>query len=288
MCKDCAGKGYVTTQKGKFAKAKKCRICKVICDQCSGDGIVFQRSESGYTYAMKCECTMLEERIMLFNNARIPAQFASATLDDFHITHHTQEEARTNSRTLVNDYPVQRRGLLFMGLIGVGKTHLAAAIVRELTLEKGCRCKFIDFSHLLSDIKEGYSQGKPDKEIIELYVETPVLVIDELGKGRNTEWEADILDQIISKRYNNLNELTTIITTNYTTRDESTLHSTRTKIKVDPLISTKAKIFEEEVLKETLQQRVGDRIFSRLTEMCKMIEMEGKDFRTMKFSEDYV
>jgi DNA replication protein DnaC len=181
---------------------------------------------------------------------------------------------------------MEKRGLVFMGPVGVGKTHLAAGIAKKITLEKGYSCKFVGFFHLLSDIKEGYSDRKSEKEIIEPFAKAPVLVIDELGKGRNNEWEANILDQIISKRYNNSNELTTIITTNYTTRSESTLRHTRTRMKIDPLISTKKKIFEEELLQETLQERVGDRIFSRLVEMCKMIEMEGKDFRALKYRED--
>lgn len=286
MCKDCGGKGYTIIRERRFAKARKCPQCSDVCEKCNGEGMTFRTDEKGYTYACKCDCAMLEKRIILFNNTGVPAHFAHVTLRDFHITHHTQEEARTNSQKFVNSYPAGKRGLLLMGPIGVGKTHLTVAIVKELTLEKGYGCRFIDFSHLLSDIKDGYSQGRSDKQIIGPYVKTPVLVIDELGKGRNNEWEADILDQIISRRYNNSNELTTIITTNYTTRDESTVTSIRTKMKVDPLISTKSRTFEKEILQETLQQRIGERIFSRLTEMCKMIEMEGKDFRVIKSRKD--
>jgi len=287
VCKDCKGKGYLLFYRGQFAVAKKCEKCSVVCEKCNGDGVVFKKGERGYSYASKCDCAMLEKRILLFNNAMIPAQFVSVTLEDFLITHHTQEEARTNSQRFVDSYPVEKRGLVFMGPVGVGKTHLAVGIIKKLTLEKGYSCKFVDFFHLLSDIKEGYSERKSEKKIIEPFIKAPVLIIDELGKGRNSEWEANILDQIISKRYNNSDELTTIFTTNFTTRGESTLKYTRTKTKVEnPLISTKKKVFEEEILRETLQDRVGDRIFSRLTEICKMIEMEGKDFRTLKYGED--
>jgi len=285
-CKSCAGNGYLLIREGQFAKARICESCSVPCSECDGDGIVSWKDERGYKYAGQCNCTMLKKRIMLFNGAMIPAQFASVTLEDFQVTHHTQEEARTYSQKFVDCYPMENRGLMFLGPVGVGKTHLAAGIVKKLTLEKGYSCKFIDFFHLLSDIKEGYSERKSEKEIIEPFISAPILIIDELGKGRNNEWEANILDQIISKRYNNANALTTIATTNYTTRSESTLRRTRTKVKVDPLISTKKKIFEEELLQETLQERVGVRIFSRLAEMCKMIEMEGKDFRTLKYKKD--
>ncbi|MFH2012634.1 MAG: ATP-binding protein [Pseudomonadota bacterium] len=288
VCNKCKDKKYVIFREGEFAKARICEICNPFCDKCGGDGVIFERGENNYTYASKCDCTMLENRIMLFNKAMIPSQFASVTLDDdtFIPRHHSQEEARTNSRKLVDSYPAQERGLLFMGPAGVGKTHLAVGIIKKLTLEKGFSCKFVDVFHLLADIKQGYSEGRSDKEIIEPFVKAPVLVIDELGKGRNNEWESNILDQIISKRYNNSSDLITIVTTNYTTRSESTLSHTRTKVKKNPLISTKEKIFEEEVLHETLQNRIGERIFSRLAEICKMIEMEGEDFRALKHKED--
>lgn len=287
VCDNCKGKKYVIFQKGKFARAIICERCHSVCDKCGGDGVIFKKGETNYTYANKCDCTMLQNRIMLFNEAKIPAQFASVTLDGegFQITDYTQEEARTNSQKFVDSYPMQERGLLFMGQVGVGKTHLAVGIIKKLTLEKGFSCKFVDFFHLLADIKEGYSGGKSDKEIIEPFVKAPVLVIDELGKGRNNEWESNILDQIISNRYNNSNELVTIITTNYTTRRESTLSVTRTRATKNLLVSTKDKNYEKEVLQETLQERVGERIFSRLVEMCKMIEMKGKD-RRLKYSED--
>ena len=288
VCKKCKGEGFLLFSKGLFTTAKICNKCYIACDKCGGDGIVYIKNDRGYTFADKCDCKMLERRIMLFNKAMIPAQFSSATLEYFDITHHTQEEARTNSQKFVDSYPFKKRGLMFMGPVGIGKTHLAVGIIKKLTLEKGFPCKFVDFFQILSSIKEGYTEKKSEKEIIEPYVKVPLLVIDELGKGRNNEWEANILDQIISSRYSNTNELTTIITTNFTTRSESTLSRKRTKVNINRLVSTKEKTYEEEVLSETLQDRVGDRIFSRLAEMCMMIEMDGKDFRMRKHNEDEI
>ena len=87
-------------------------------------------------------------------------------------------------------------------------------------------------------------------------VETEVLVIDELGKGRSNEWELNILDQLISKRYNASKK--TVITTNYVSSDI-------------------ARGIGEE--KEILEERVGERIASRLYEMCEFMHLEGKDYR---------
>ena len=90
-------------------------------------------------------------------------------------------------------------------------------------------------------------------------IDTEVLVIDELGKGRANEWELGVLDQLISKRYNSTKD--TIITTNYITKDINLKYNRDSK--------------------EILEFRVGDRIASRLFDMCEFFYLEGKDFRRM-------
>ncbi len=244
---------------------------------------MFKKNDRGYSYATLCGCALLQRRVNLFNEAMVPAQFFHATLTGFEITHFSQEEARTNSRKLVDVYPLEKRGLLFMGPPGVGKTHLAAAMIKILTLDKGYFCKFIDFFSLLASLREGYARGKSDSEITTPFINAPVLVIDELGKGRNNEWELNILDQIISKRYNNSHDTTTIITTNYTVRKELTAPFAGAVPRgKKSSVSTDSKEFAEEIFGETLPERVGNRIFSRLLEMCKMIEMDGEDYRVLK------
>ncbi|HZX13562.1 MAG TPA: ATP-binding protein, partial [Thermodesulfobacteriota bacterium] len=135
--------------------------------------------------------------------------------------------------------------------------------ISELTLEKGIRCVFKDFFHLLSELKEAYSQGTPENEVLLPLIETEVLVIDELGKGRSSEWELNILDQLISKRYNA--SKITLITTNYVSEDykqkKGSGHSSQNEDQ------------------ETLEYRVGSRIASRLREMCELIPIEGDDYR---------
>ena len=82
----------------------------------------------------------------------------------------------------------------------------------------------------------------------------PFLVIDELGKGRGSEWELGVLDDLISKRYNA--QRTTVLTTNYPIQ--------------------KSSAYEGE---EDLSERVGIRIYSRLTEMCRPVRLSGADYR---------
>ena len=146
-----------------------------------------------------------------------------------------------------------------MGASGLGKTHLAICAISELTLERGIKCLFTDFFDLLNDLKSAYSEGRPENQVIFPLVETEVLVIDELGKGRANEWELSVLDQLISKRYNS--SKSTIITTNFVTKEVNS------KLNRDN--------------KEILEYRIGERIASRLFEMCSFIYLEGRDFRRM-------
>ena len=108
-----------------------------------------------------------------------------------------------------------------------------------------------------------------EQTLIQPYVQSKILVIDELAKGRNTEWELTILDQVISNRYNTDNKIT-LFTTNFT----------ENKVKTeDPKIDTIKNGFSDMFTQETLQDRVGPRIFSRLMETCEFLKLEGQDYR---------
>lgn len=156
-----------------------------------------------------------------------------------------------------------------MGRPGLGKTHLAVSVIKSLILDKGAECKFVDFFQLLSDIRNGYSQDLSEQAIINPYVAAPILLIDELAKGRNTEWELTMLDQIISSRYNAADKIT-LFTTNYSDQAPSSTKSGETHKEFGS---------GNTQVEETLQDKVGERIYSRLVEMCRFIKLEGMDYR---------
>ena len=115
---------------------------------------------------------------------------------------------------------------------------------------------FTDFFFLLGDLRKAYSEGIPENEIIGPLINAEILVIDEMGKGKSSEWEQNILDQLISKRYNSSKK--TLVTTNYVARE---LLSRKDANKTD-----------------ILENRVGNRIASRLYEMCTLLFIEGSDY----------
>ncbi len=165
--------------------------------------------------------------------------------------------------SLSKSIPVDSTGLLLIGSIGVGKTHLAVGIIKELVLSKGIACLFYDYRELLKQIQNSYNDSvkATELEVLRPVFETEVLVLDELGAVKPTEWVWDTVSLILNARYND--NRTTIITTNFR---RSPRWSRRRSARRRPA-------------KETLGDRIGERMRSRLHEMCRIIKMEGEDFR---------
>jgi DNA replication protein DnaC len=172
----------------------------------------------------------------------------------------------------VEEYPIEQAGLLLIGAIGVGKTHLAVGIIKELIRSKGIGCLFYDYRELLKQIQNSYNDSVQTTELdlLQPVFETEVLVLDELGAVKPTEWVWDTVSLILNTRYND--NRTTIITTNYSNLAERE----RLSGNLRPESPEAAKYAAE---KETLGDRIGERVRSRLHEMCRVITLEGTDFR---------
>jgi DNA replication protein DnaC len=160
------------------------------------------------------------------------------------------------TRRFVEEYPVVDVGLLFLGSCGVGKTHLAVSALREL-INKGIPGLFYDFRDLLKEIQDSYNPNTHTSElkILAPIFEAEVLVLDELGASKPTEWVQETITHIINKRYNE--KKVTVFTSNY----------------LDIPIGSS--------YDETLTERVGVRLRSRLHEMCRSMLIEGDDYREL-------
>ncbi len=265
-CNKCRGSHYLLTNHSGFVKGELCSCFK--CPECEGRGHVFIEDETGISSLRECNCAGLVRRLKKVGEAGIPGKFATTHFGTYHAIHDSQKFAKRQAEDFVQDFGTSQQGLLFMGRPGLGKTHLAVSVIKSLILDKGAECKFVDFFQLLSDIRNGYSQDLSEQAIINPYVAAPILLIDELAKGRNTEWELTMLDQIISSRYNAADKIT-LFTTNYS----------------DQAPSSKSGETHKEFgsgntqVEETLQDKIGERIYSRLVEMCRFIKLEGMDYR---------
>jgi DNA replication protein DnaC len=178
---------------------------------------------------------------------------------------------------LVDEYPAVETGLLFMGTVGVGKTHLAIAVLKDLIEKKGVTCLFYESGSLLKAIQDSYN---PVSETSEMRVLAPVyqaevLVLDELGATVPTNWVRDTMYQIINTRYNN--KKLSIFTTNYL--DEARARADENSDAGE--MKRKSRTFASDRIQEmtTLEERIGTPLRSRLYEMCKKVMIEGEDYR---------
>ena len=267
-CAKCHGSAILIAPEATFARAALCD-CAARCEICNDAGFLFERDDLGRETARMCACERRRVRVRLYNEASVPGKFADARLED-PFRDRYNHEAFSTCKLLVDQYSQGDRGIILMGPSGGGKTFLVAALIYEMIFTRGVPALFRDFFHLLANLRSGYSSGRPESELIEPLVSVEVLVVDELGKGRNTPWEQNILDVLISQRYNN--RKTTIFTTNYTESRATTLPE-RVRSKDGPLGESELEI------RETLRERVGPRIYSRLREMCDLVTLGGPDRR---------
>lgn len=267
-CRKCGGEGVLFSSMGSTGEASICE-CSRQCLICRGLGHLIEKDAKGREIVRTCECEWRKTRARLYTGARVPGKFAGASLDP-RFKDASNAEAFNTLKLLAAEYRKGHKGILLLGAPGVGKTWLICAFIRELIFRHGVPVLFRDFFHLLSDLKAGYSMDKSESELIDPLVSVEVLVIDELGKGRNTPWEQNILDVIISQRYNL--QKTTIFTSNYTQSTKTTLAE---RVRPKDLQSGEGDL----EIKDTLKDRIGPRIHSRLQEMCDIVNMTGKDRR---------
>jgi DNA replication protein DnaC len=244
------------------------RLMKVsaeICPLCEGTGWkpITQGIDRRVT---RCDCQLRSRAQSLLAAARIPRRYEHCELREFDTrfegAHPSLGRALLDAKAFVDSYPLETTGLLLIGNIGVGKTHLAVGIIKELILNKGTACLFYDYRELLKQIQNSYNASvqTTELEVLRPVFDTELLVLDELGAVKPTDWVWDTVSLILNTRYNN--NRTTIITTNFDDKPAAAVVGAR-GVSRD----------------ETLGDRIGERMRSRLHEMCRIIKLEGSDFR---------
>jgi DNA replication protein DnaC len=233
------------------------------CSLCGGTGMRISRDVQGDRVAAVCSCRVARQALRRLERANIPPRHEHATLENYESvettgSHETMLQAHFKAHQFVLDYPhnTDGRGLMFVGMAGRGKTHLAVGVLRALIEEKGCQGLFCDYGDLLKQIQNSYNARSEttELELLRPVIEAEVLVLDDLGSTKPTAWVWDTVAHVLNARYNH--KRTTIITTNFANRP--------------PASGGK---------EDSLGDRIGERMRSRLAEMCVSIEVQGADFR---------
>lgn len=255
--------GYEIVAEGEHAVARA--LARGNCPWCGGLG----RREvvvHGVSRVGKCRCQRVTDRIALWNAAAVPARHAACTMESFRIDMPGTEPGWKVTRAWLDKFRPgeENMGLVLEGEPGRGKTHLMVAALRELVFRFGVPVRFVEFTHLVSRMKEGIGRHDNDATALTPLILPEVLAVDELGKGLNTAWERGVIDELVTRRYNARRVL--LATTNFPTRAPAKPRRTQDTLAAPGV--------------ETLVERLGERVFSRLKETVRFAPTLGEDYRT--------
>ncbi len=207
----------------------------------------------GVARVVRCDCWREQLAESLLKTARVPRRYAHCEFANFETHTDSQRNAHRKAVRIVEEFPAVDRGLLLYGDHGVGKTHLAIALMRELIRRKGARAVFYETPELLKLVRDTYNRQVETTEldVLRPVLEADLLVLDDLGRENKSAWVEETLGLVVNTRYSE--RRLTIFTSNLADLDNT-----------EPT---------------SFALQLGLRIRSRLKEMCDWVKVEGVDTR---------
>jgi DNA replication protein DnaC len=229
-------------------------------------------------WAVPCECTEGDRQTRILDRARLPRRYLHCNFESYDTDQYDREvhgadapvwnrslaQAKQVVQGFAREFPIgTEHGLMLMGPCGVGKTHLAVAALTEIVL-RGHSGLFYDYRELLKEIQDSYNpeSNSTEMSVLEPVLKTEALLLDDLGSSKPSLWALETVGHILNTRYNE--HRVTILTTNFLDA---------------PAAAVRQAGQRPAAVEDSLTDRVGVRIRSRLYEMCQTVEMCAPDYR---------
>jgi DNA replication protein DnaC len=255
------------------------------CPECGGRGWIVETDGRAGT-ARRCGCRRRDQKGRLLAAAGVPVRYRHCKLASFQVSSGAREEkaqllqAKTAAQRYLDDFlqpggHFRESGMLFVGPPGVGKTHLAVAVLVGAIERYGVRARFAEFTSLIHQIQSTFDPGSPESKraILDPLIDAELLALDELGAQQPTPWVRDILYLIINNRYTR--RLPTLFTTNY--RLSAVPGKPVGSAQLDRGRDAEPRQQDDSAL---LSGRLSPMLVSRLYEMAQPVMLTGvEDFR---------
>ncbi|HSY59096.1 MAG TPA: ATP-binding protein [Terriglobales bacterium] len=243
--------------------------------------------EPKMVWAVPCDCTTVDRPERALARARVPERYRHCDFENFETDNETiaqapHDQLQAWKRSLgqaklivqrfAEEFPFTQdgeNGLLLMGPCGAGKTHLAVAALKRIVL-RGHGGLFYDYRELLKQIQDSYNAEVQSTEmsVLEPVLNAELLVLDDVGSSKPSLWALETVGHVLNTRYNE--KRVTMITTNYLDSDSAGAAAATTQ---------RVAGMRSPTIEDSLTERVGKRIRSRLYEMCRTVEISAPDYR---------